>query len=133
MKEDGRLAPRVWHSLHHVHPAVRSHGYVSWYCRAHGFALRAHQIQAASRSFWHSMPSSLESWTDCVLARTIKCPVIEVSDHTRDSAARANGRLNDETEAHIDRMDELDGRYEGHGMEAGGRTLSGASPLIYGS
>ena len=39
------------------------------------------------------------------------------------------GRLNDETEAHIDRMDELDGRYEGHGMEAGGRTLSGAVAL----
>ena len=28
----------------------------------------------------------------------------------------------------MDRMDDLDGRYEGHGLEAGGRTLSG-TPL----
>ena len=27
-------------------------------------------------------------------------------------------------------MDELDGRYEGQGMEAGGRTLSGGSRRI---
>ena len=26
----------------------------------------------------------------------------------------------------MDRMAELDGRYEGHGLEAGGRALSGA-------
>ena len=38
-------------------------------------------------------------------------------------------RLNNEAEAHMDRMNELDGTYEGHGLEASGQALVGKLEL----